>query len=251
LTIDKELIVVDGRSTDGSVEILKNYATVLVSEKDSSAYEAWNKAIALASGDWILFLNSDDSIISENIELILRKVPDNHTGIVQFGVTIADVSKTKMKARFPKLSFSEIISEPCFFNGYIFHRKVFETVGFFNEEFVRCADQEFLWRCLLNKVPVVTFKIKGYSYLIHEGSLTLHTSENFFSEEVAIAERVLNSSKSRSEVSLAKRWANWESTSNLHKNKFVRVGLRFLYYKTSRQQLYSMTRKITRLLTSN
>jgi glycosyltransferase involved in cell wall biosynthesis len=246
LRFEKELIVVDGLSTDGSIEILKNYATTLVSEKDSSVYEAWNKAISLASGDWILFLNSDDSLISENIESILRKVPANHIGIVQFGVTIAGMHMSKVTKRSPKLSFREIISEPCFFNGYMFHRNVFKTVGLFNQDFGMCSDQEFLWRCILKNVPVISFKIDGYNYLVHEGSLTLQAPGSLFREELEIAKRFLESSKERPSVKYAKRWINWELISTSHRSSFVRVFVRISNYKTSQQQIYSIIRKISR-----
>ncbi len=58
-----ELIVIDGGSTDGTLDILKSYANrldVLVSEPDCGIYDALNKGIRLASGDVIGFLHSDD-----------------------------------------------------------------------------------------------------------------------------------------------------------------------------------------------
>jgi len=251
LILDKELIVVDGLSTDGSIEFLKSYATTVVSEKDSSVYEAWNKALSLTSGDWLLFLNSDDSIISENIELILRKIPNDFTGIIKFGVTMSSANKKKVRVRFPKLSFSELISEPCFFNGYLFHRTVFDTVGYFSQEFRRCADQEFLWRCLLKKVPVISFKTTGYNYLIHDGSLTLNSTDSLFREELVIAKAVLNSPIGATEVRYAKRWVNWELISRSHNNRFIRVVVRLLNYKTSQQQIYSLRRKLVRYFTNS
>lgn len=60
-----ELIVIDGGSTDGTIEILKenkNDITHWVSEPDKGIYDAMNKGIAMARGEWILFLGADDEL---------------------------------------------------------------------------------------------------------------------------------------------------------------------------------------------
>src|SRR5690606_34585060 len=59
----RELIVIDGGSTDGTQQILRHNAGRLaywVSEPDRGTYHAWNKALAQASGDWSCFLGADD-----------------------------------------------------------------------------------------------------------------------------------------------------------------------------------------------
>ena len=61
-----EYIVIDGQSTDGTLEIIQKYRdkiTVLLSEKDKGIYDAMNKGLALATGDYVLFLNSGDELI--------------------------------------------------------------------------------------------------------------------------------------------------------------------------------------------
>lgn len=60
---DWELIVVDGGSGDGSVDILRRYDAEIarwISEPDRGIYDAWNKAVGLASGEWLIFLGCDD-----------------------------------------------------------------------------------------------------------------------------------------------------------------------------------------------
>ena len=66
---DKEYIIIDGGSTDGTVEIIKEYADKLAywcSEKDQGIYDAMNKAILHVTGDWINFLNSGDSFANKD-----------------------------------------------------------------------------------------------------------------------------------------------------------------------------------------
>jgi glycosyltransferase involved in cell wall biosynthesis len=63
-----EYLVIDGASTDGTLEVIKKYElkiTRLLSEKDHGIYDAMNKGLALASGDYILFMNSGDEFYSD------------------------------------------------------------------------------------------------------------------------------------------------------------------------------------------
>ena len=77
---DFEYIVIDGASTDGSADLLNLYANIIdysVSEKDTGIYNAMNKGIAHANGEYCLFLNSGDSLYSEDtIEKALPYLKD-------------------------------------------------------------------------------------------------------------------------------------------------------------------------------
>jgi glycosyltransferase involved in cell wall biosynthesis len=67
---DYEHIIVDGASTDGTVEFLnsrKDLFSVCISEPDTGIYNAWNKALKYAQGEWILFLGADDILADENV----------------------------------------------------------------------------------------------------------------------------------------------------------------------------------------
>ena len=65
----RELIVQDGASTDGTLDILKKYDKHInwQSEPDAGLYDAWNKALDRASGDWGIFLGSDDFLINNDV----------------------------------------------------------------------------------------------------------------------------------------------------------------------------------------
>lgn len=66
---EKEYIVIDGGSTDGTADIIREYADRLAywcSEKDEGIYDAMNKGISHATGDWINFLNSGDTFATQN-----------------------------------------------------------------------------------------------------------------------------------------------------------------------------------------
>lgn len=77
-TKDFEYLVIDGASTDGSSELLDKYADIIdykISEKDTGIYNAMNKAIKQAHGEYCLFLNSGDTLYDRNtIKIILPQL---------------------------------------------------------------------------------------------------------------------------------------------------------------------------------
>ena len=65
-----EYIVIDGGSTDGTVDIIKKYANRIayfVSESDEGIYDAMNKGLRKAVGEWVCFLNAGDLFVSESV----------------------------------------------------------------------------------------------------------------------------------------------------------------------------------------
>ena len=71
---NKEIIVVDGASTDNSVEIIKQHSAMItkwVSEPDKGIYDAMNKGVRMASGKWVIFMNAGDSFTTPDV---LRQV---------------------------------------------------------------------------------------------------------------------------------------------------------------------------------
>lgn len=80
-----EFIIIDGGSTDGSVEIIKKYADKIdywISERDRGIYHAMNKGVVQAHGDYCLFLNSGDSFYNEKVLDYILKVEYNDDIIV-------------------------------------------------------------------------------------------------------------------------------------------------------------------------
>ncbi|MEI8121978.1 MAG: glycosyltransferase family 2 protein [bacterium] len=75
-----EYIVIDGGSTDGTVELIKQHANTInlwVSEPDRGLYDAMNKGVRLAKGKWILFLGCDDEL-ALNLSVVLPLLQDEH-----------------------------------------------------------------------------------------------------------------------------------------------------------------------------
>ena len=152
---NKELIIIDGGSSDGTVDLLKLNKEKIdywISEPDSGIYNAWNKGLSKANGDWICFLGADDffwdSRVLERIVSQLEKVPFgvrvlygqmmvlNRNGDSLYGV---GDSWGKVKERFKQVM---CIPHP----GTMHHRSMFEQNGNFDETFHIAGDYELLLR---------------------------------------------------------------------------------------------------------
>ena len=94
-----EYIIIDGGSTDETVDIIKKYEDRIdywVSEIDSGIYDAMNKGIDLASGDWINFMNAGDSFVGCNVLLNLNYfLSDINYDIIYGDVNIIDTNNSK------------------------------------------------------------------------------------------------------------------------------------------------------------
>lgn len=77
LTAETELIMVDGASEDGTNSIIDSYensVSVHISEPDKGIYDAWNKGVKAATGDWVMFVGADDVLLDGAIETYLKKI---------------------------------------------------------------------------------------------------------------------------------------------------------------------------------
>ncbi len=97
-----EYIIIDGGSTDGTLDIIKKYADRLaywVSEPDNGIYDAMNKGIAVASGDYINFMNAGDKFINSKIVDLLSKQIVESDDVIYGNWKIDDYSN---KIRYPR-----------------------------------------------------------------------------------------------------------------------------------------------------
>jgi glycosyltransferase involved in cell wall biosynthesis len=238
----KEIIVVDSMSTDGSLEFLTKYADTLINEIDESVYEAWNKAILCAQGDWIFFMNTDDELLHQNFDMLLDQLKRINTDLVSFYVEIVEnTNNSKIRVLKPKFSFRNTISKPIVFNGILFKRSVFTKIGLFDQNFKFCADQDFIWRCLLEKLTITFIPLRCYRYYSHPNSITLNGKINFFNEELRIAEKHLNRQLINDYNKFSKLWVSWERGSLKFPNhKLLRFIYRLFNPRLTIQQLYNI-----------
>lgn len=157
---DIEHIIIDGVSTDSTLEIIKQtgHNGPLVSEKDNGLYDAMNKGIRMATGDVIAILNSDDFYPDTNvIRDIVSHFNNSTCDAVYADLNYINESKPKKIVRkwrsgtfrYEKFNFGWMPPHPTFF----VKRGVYEQYGSFNTGLKSAADYELILRFLyVNKV---------------------------------------------------------------------------------------------------
>ena len=150
---NREYIVVDGGSTDGTLDILKEYANALrwLSEADRGIYDAMNKGIRLAAGDWIHLLNADDWYTDDNaLERAIPHLDEHHTMYFDL-VRVYPDGSTVLQSRTVQpwmLYVSAFLPHP----SLIVSRAQYDAVGLYDTELKIAADHDLILR-MVHKYP--------------------------------------------------------------------------------------------------
>lgn len=149
-TADIEYIVVDGGSTDTSIDIIHHYKDGIdqwMSEPDKGIYNAMNKGIKMAKGEYVMFVNSGDTLF-ETIDFnkILSRI--NGEDIIYHNLEIAEENTTYIKNYPADLSFKYFAEDSLPHLGTLIKRDLFERYGFYNEDFKIVADWAFFMDCV-------------------------------------------------------------------------------------------------------
>ena len=156
-----EYIVIDGASTDKTINIVNNYAHFVdhfVSEPDRGIYDAMNKGIKLATGDIIGMLNADDyfadnSVLTNIAEAFCKYNTDIIYGDLDYINEKGRIVRKWRSGQFSrrKLEFGWMPPHPTFYC----RRNLFERYGFYRLDYGTAADYELMSRYLyVNKLTV-------------------------------------------------------------------------------------------------
>jgi glycosyltransferase involved in cell wall biosynthesis len=143
-----EMIIVDGLSTDASTALVQkaqqtDHRIRLISEKDNGIYDAMNKGVAAANGEWLYFLGSDDQFATTNVLQEIVPLLEQSASDVIYGDVIMP-GNIRYDGSF---SFSKLMEKNISHQAIFYQKKVFEKVGVYNIAYKMHADWEFNIRC--------------------------------------------------------------------------------------------------------
>lgn len=182
-----EHIIMDGGSTDGTLEVLKKYPYLrVVSEPDLGMYDALNKGLNLATGEIIGFLNTDDFYAPRIFAQIVLHFSEENVdavaglaGIVQHPTDFADDIVMFHPGQSDDLIRHTVLESPIF-NAYFFSKRVFQKIGAFDTCYAIAADRDFMLRFVLGNFNIIIVDLPVYYYLRHSGSMTFdYTAAKF------------------------------------------------------------------------
>lgn len=143
-----EYIIIDGGSTDGTIDIIKRYSDFIdywKSEPDKGIADAFNKGIALSNGEIIGIINSDDWYESDTVESIVNQLR-SYPAIYSGHMNLYDYKGEKLlrlhKSRPDRLSQTMRVAHPSTF----VHRFVYDKVGVFSSDYKSAMDYDFFLR---------------------------------------------------------------------------------------------------------
>ena len=176
-----EYIIIDGKSTDGTLNIIKKYIDnidIVISEPDNGIYDAMNKGIKQSTGEWLMFMNSGDTYINHNslndfinnlneeirilrgnIIRVYPKFKTESTGITKQNPGIMDM-----------------------FNGTFHHqasliqKTLFDEFGYYSTQYRLMSDWKFFFDCVILHKQQTKYVDFPVAYFAMDGASTVNTT---------------------------------------------------------------------------
>lgn len=168
---DFEFIVIDGNSTDGSIDIIQKYTDKIsywISEPDSGIYNAMNKGIKKAKGEFLYFLNSGDYLVVPTVFEQIFKDKIYYTPIIR-GNQITDFgtyTQTWINFGNREITLYDMYCSSFHHQATFFNAALFEKYGLYNETYKIVSDWEFSVKIILGgeKSTYINTDIVVYQY---------------------------------------------------------------------------------------
>ena len=178
---DIEHIIIDGGSTDGTLEILARYRHLkTLSEPDSGMYNALNKGLNIAGGEIVGFLNTDD-VYAENIFLpVLKQFENPEIQATAGRAGFFEQTKEKIPNNIfelpppiPSRLVDESIIGLTIFNAWFFRKSLLVDIGGFDPKYKISGDADIILRLAMKGMRYTILDFVVYAYRKHSDSLTM------------------------------------------------------------------------------
>lgn len=202
---DKELIVIDGASKDSTVEKLEQFKDNIeyfLSEPDRGVYDAWNKAMSVANGEWVIFLGSDDMFYDSTVlTRYAKRIHDAGESVnIVFGEVILveniiDInSKLEHFGTQPEEYYQHTVLKEAVFShtGSCHRRQLIMNHGGFNTDLKIGADYDMMLKFLKNDVSTLR-KLDYICCYMSSGGLSSSIKSKIQTYRDSLTARKLNS----------------------------------------------------------
>ncbi|MDO3643053.1 glycosyltransferase family 2 protein [Mucilaginibacter sp. L3T2-6] len=149
-----EVLIMDGTSADDTANLAKNYKDRLrikiFSEPDKGIYDAMNKGIAIAEGDYLYFLGSDDTLYNKNVlNAVAGEILKTDAKVLYGNVIMRKAGESDDEGLFHAGEFDlrRLFSDNICHQSIFYHKSVFKQIGNFNLKYPVFADYDFNLRC--------------------------------------------------------------------------------------------------------
>jgi glycosyltransferase involved in cell wall biosynthesis len=169
---NREYIIVDGGSTDGTLDIIKKYESEIdnwISEPDKGIADAMNKGISLATGDYILFLHSDDYLVNSSVLERASEYLEDRFDIFIFQV-LHNIKGQNQASRNRPLGWLTNFKMGSCHQGQLCSKKLFQRIGKFDTSFKIDMDYDLILRayracasCNSVNMPLAVMRLVGIS----------------------------------------------------------------------------------------
>ena len=187
-----EYIIMDGGSSDGSREIIKKYTSRLahwVSEKDRGQTDAINKGFALAKGEVLAWLNSDDTLLPNAIEEAVAYLAEHHDAGMVYGDANYIDENSKVIGKFPAAE----TDLPRLRRGYVhipqqasfFRKSLWERVGPLDPEFFFAMDYD-LWVRLAESTKLKYLPRTWANFRLHADAKSISADDQCWPEMLKV-----------------------------------------------------------------
>jgi len=219
-----ELIVIDGGSDDGTLDIIHDFSSRIAyweSGQDSGISDAFNRGIQHATGDLITILNSDDSWMSDTLEQVLAAISQNPDADVYYGqVLYFDPVTLNAYVRTPDLS--RMKERMNLFHPAVFVRKSsYDRIGLYSCQYKLAMDAEWLHRAIAGGL-----KFQAIDSVLANMSLDGRSDRNFISALYEYRKSLLENRLSGA----------WEANYNFAKYVFLKSMMRVTWLRRLKQQ---------------